>query len=188
MLAAAVAPSCPPAAASANTTKSANMSKNDCKHIPERSKPGDPVCSWANCQMLPIAGSDRCNMHHRKKEDLYAFKRLSIANRLQELRKHPDSRNLEIELALIRNILENVVNECDDFVRSSGQIMALVDRISALLQSNIRVGQITGELLSIEEVGNLAQKMVEIVSEYVTVDDLAEVIERFEEVLREEQG
>lgn len=162
------------------------MNHKDGIRIPERAPEGEPTCDYGSCQFRRVPGSKHCVLHHHQREDLYSFARVEIKNKLQEIRKHPDSRNLETELALIRHILENLINTCDeasDLIRCSGQILQLVDRVKDLLAANIKVGQITGELMTIEEVTTIAQTLVGIVAEFVTPQDLETVVERFSSAL-----
>ena len=160
------------------------QNNTDYKNLPQRATGDQKRCKCAGCDFRAVAESDFCAMH--KPEKLYDFTRVKIANRLDAIRKHPDSRNLEIELALIRHLLEKIVNTCQedtDYLRFSGQIMQMVDKISQLLKTNIQVGQITHQLLSIEEVVNIAQRIVGIVGDYLDIDTLQKVSDRVEEVL-----
>jgi len=162
------------------------QNSTDFKNTP-RAPVGDaPRCARAGCSLEAVLDSPYCAIHQHIGQSLYDFNRVKIQNRLEAMRKHPDAKNLEIELALIRHLLEKVVSTCTedmDFLRSSGQIMQLVDRISNLLKTNIRVEQVTHQLLSIEEVVEIAQKIVAIVGEYLDVDDIESVTQRIEEVL-----
>jgi len=166
------------------------MSKNDFKNVPTRAKEGEITCDQGGCdfKVVYIDGipQQHCALHHRVTEDLYKLKRADVINRLTEIRQHPDSRNLEVELALCRSILEETLNSCTeaiDFVRNSGTIGALIEKIERLLKSNVAIAQATGTLMSIEEVVTIAQALVAIVTEYLDQDDLAEIVERFQRVI-----
>lgn len=167
--------------------KQGNMQNNvDFKNTPMRATADQIRCARAGCNLRAIEGSEYCPTHQHFGKPLYDFNKVKIQNRLEAMRRHPDARNLEIELALIRHLLEKVVTNCTedmDFLRSSGQIMQLVDRISSLLKTNIKVEQVTHQLLSIEEVVEIAQKIVAIVAEYLDLDDIESVTQRIEEVL-----
>lgn len=158
----------------------------DFKNQPVRATGDQKRCERAGCDMRATENG-YCPMHqHFGNKGLYDFRRVQIANRLAEIRKHPDSKNLEVELALIRQILEKIVNTCEqdaDYLRFSGQIMQMVDKISHLLKTNIQLGQVTHQLLSIEEVIGIAQQIVVIVGDYLDEDALAKVSERIEQVL-----
>lgn len=158
----------------------------DFKQITLRAKEGETTCDIGGCALRAVPGSKYCGIHGNspQPESLYKFEKSKIALRLAEIRKHPDSQNLEVELGLIRHLLENIINKCNDemdFIQNSGQITQLVDKIQLLLKTNVHVGQVTKQLLSIEEVVTIAQQLVSIVSEYVDLDDLQEISERFEQ-------
>ena len=163
------------------------QNSKDFKNTPERATGDQKCCERAGCDLRAVANSKYCAIHqHLDRTELYDFDKVRIANRIDNIRKHPDSRNLEVELALIRHLLEKIVNVCKedtDFIRFSGQIMQMVDKISNLLKTNIQVSQVTHQLLSIEEVVTIAQSIVAIVAEYLDVDTLQEVSERVEKVL-----
>jgi putative heme degradation protein len=163
------------------------MNKNDFKNIPQRAKPGDQICNRPGCEfavaIVDGVPQTHCHIHLRDTSDLYRLNRVEVINRLNEIRRHPDSHTLEVELALLRNILESILNTCNesmDFIRNSGTIGSLVDKIEKLLKSNVSVAQATGALMSIEEVVTIAQALVAIVSEYLDPDELGEVVERFQ--------
>jgi len=162
------------------------MNKNDCKNIPKRAQEGDITCDRAGCHFAVIPGSNHCAIHHSKTPDLYQIDRAQVSARLQTMRHHPDANNLEVELALIRHILETLLKQCQDgeaLLRNSGTIGSLVDKVQNLLTANIRAGQITGSLLTIEEVVTIAQDLVSIVAEYVDEEDVQEIMSRFQESL-----
>jgi len=164
------------------------MNKNDFKNIPKRAEINEITCARAGCHFAVVPESRFCAIHHTTDGDLYKLDRAKIADRIAEIRKHPDSRNLEVELALIRHILEGILQKSEDMdklLRNSGTIGTLIDKIQALLSANIRVGQITGTLLSIEDVVTIAQALVAIVGEYVDENDVEEIMTRFQQVIGE---
>jgi hypothetical protein len=170
------------------------VNKNDFKNVPQRAKEGDRQCDHPGCQfavaIVDNVPQNHCHIHLRDTTDLYKLKRSEVINRLNEIRRHPDSRHLEIELALVRNILEETLNQCTeslDLIRNSGTIGSLVEKIEKLLKSNVAISQATGSLMSIEEVVTIAQALVAIVTEYLTPDELGEVVERFQQTIMSTQ-
>ena len=164
------------------------MAKNDFKNVPKRAKEGEITCDHPGCSFAIVPDSIHCAIHHRVTTDLYRLERAEVVNRLHEIRSHPDSRHLEIELALMRKMLETVLNQCQestDLIRNSGTIGSLIDKIQGLLASNVKIGQITGTLMTLEEVADIAKALVGIVAEYLDPDEIAEVVDQFEEVLYE---
>lgn len=157
----------------------------DFKQPLKKSTENDKRCAEARCTFASIPGTDYCPLHQPKNADLYAFKKTEIAANLHKMRNHQDFHTLEVEIGLIRYLLESYVNSCEthlDLMRNSGQMLQLVDRINGLLKSNIQVGQITGELMSKEQVVTIAQQMVTIISDYLTEDELGEVLGKFGEI------
>ncbi len=163
----------------------------DLKHTPQRcSDPDDPqrchgACNTGQCPFKAVPGTKLCPVHtvsgvqhnldQKKANDLYSFKNALARNRVNQFRNHPDFRNLEVEIAVVRLTLEEILNQCNasfDFLSYAPQITILVERIERLLKSNVRIGQLTGELMTLDQVAEIAQQLILAITERVNDPEL----------------
>jgi len=168
--------------------------ESDYKHIPQRCEPDDPRrCQSAGphgqCAFLSVPGTDRCPMHlggtrtenyvSGRTSELFNIKSIEVINQLQKFKNHPDSKKLTTELALLRVLLENTLNQCEssfDLLTHSSQIMNLTDKIQATLVSNTKLEEKIGDLLSIDQVISIAKALYSAVTERITDPDTLEKI------------
>ena len=170
----------------------------DEKHIPKRCKTNDPHrCATGDCEFLAVPGDTHCILHNRSqdldttKKGIYNFNMTEVALRIKQFKNHPDSKKLTEELGLLRLLLEQAVNKCEcayDLVTQSTQLTALVEKIRIVQQANINIEQKLGDLLSMEQVTEIAQALYDVVTlhikkqlpEDVALDTLEDIAKDFE--------
>jgi hypothetical protein len=111
--------------------------------------------------------------------------------RISAFRSHGDSRTLAIELGLLRLLLEQIINKCDgyDLIMNSVQISTLIGQIKELQTANIKLEQRVGDLLSMDQVIEIAQALYTAVTKYVSdVEILGKIAEDFENIASNSLG
>jgi hypothetical protein len=173
---------------------------NDEKLVPQRCDPADPRrCQKSamngQCPFLSIPGHDYCPIHgpvpDQNAAGLYAFNKTEVLVRISKFRGHGDSRTLAVELGLLRLLLEQLINKCEgpyDLLTCSGQISNLITQIKELQVANIKLEQKVGDLMTAEQVIEIAQGLYNVVSSILSTlpngtDLLAEIAEQFDVVL-----
>lgn len=128
------------------------------------------------CTMFKSEGSQYCPLHGGNMVDLPG-KSLNLyrirkwQNRLSEFKTANGSRTLSEELALLRMILEETVNNCQsemDLMLYSTKISDLVNDIKGLVLAADKLETKAGSLIGRTEGMVIAGKMVEIISRHVT--------------------
>lgn len=173
---------------------------DDQKHIPIRCAEDDPqrcqgMAKGNQCHFLSIPGEQYCVIHTKHKDQeakgLYEFNKTEVLSRLAAFKGHGDSKTLAIELGLLRLLLEQAVNKCEgpyDLLTNSVQLSALISQIKELQLANIKLEEKVGDLLSIEQVIEIAQKLYSVVVQHLEVlpgneEILGAIAEGFEETL-----
>jgi hypothetical protein len=150
------------------------------------SDPNDPErCTVAGangqCPYLREKGKPYCPRHitggftdgHGSLERLvggnYKLKK-EFAGRINELTTSDKIKNLREEIALMRMVLETIINRCDDaydLALAADQLSKLVDQINKLVVSCHKIEEATGMLLDKTVVINIGTIVVDILSKYV---------------------
>ena len=177
---------------------------SDEKHIPVRCEEDDPnrcqgMAQGDQCRFLSIPGEKFCVIHTKHRDQtakaLYEFNKTEVLSRIASFRGHGDSKTLAIELGLLRLLLEQAVNKCEgpyDLLTNSVQLSALISQIKELQLANVKLEEKVGDLLSLEQVIEIAQKLYAIVVEnlasltpesFQVEETLGKIAEAFEEVL-----
>lgn len=182
---------------------------NDMKNVPVRCENNDPRRCQKNtahgqCPFLSQPGANYCAIHgpiiDQNAQGLYQFNRTEVIHRINAFRSHGDSRTLAIELGLLRLLLEQLVNKCDayDLLMHSVQLTTLITQIKELQISNVKLEQKVGDLLSSEQVIDIAQSLYAVVSSTLLSNSnsnsnyppiphapelLAEIATKFEDIL-----
>ncbi len=183
-----------------------NQDDQDVKYIPVPCDADNPrrcvgETSQGQCKFLAIPDMKYCPIHapggtmgiilKRQEKALYDIKRGEVLHRLNQFRSHPDSKNLTVELGIIRLTLEEILNKCEsnwDFVANSATILRLTEQIEKLLKSNIRVEQLTGELMTLEQVTQIAQALITLIAEHVTdVEVIQKIADGFNHIINNSQ-
>lgn len=114
------------------------------------------------------SGKPLCPLHGTPpRPSLYRISNTDVADRMNDMRKNPQSYTLEHELALVRVLLETVLQQCDSaatLIVRSGHLLELTSQVERLLGANIKLAEKTNNLLSIEQVTEIAQSLIDIVA------------------------
>lgn len=174
---------------------------NDEKQVPIRCPENDPHRCQASarggqCPFLAMPGTIHCPIHGSKEiraseNALYQFNKTEVLARISAFRSHGDSRTLAIELGLLRLLLEQIINKCDgyDLIMNSVQISTLIGQIKELQTANIKLEQRVGDLLSMDQVIEIAQALYTAVTKYVSdVEILGKIAEDFENIASNSLG
>lgn len=172
---------------------------NDHKYVPQRCAENNPhrcqgsTAKGGQCPFLAVPPTQFCPIHgnhtirHETEETLYQFNRTEVLHRLQELRKHPAANKLTEELGILRLTLETLLNRCEDnydLVTNSAAITNLILSIEKTLSTNVKLEQRLNDLLSLEQVIEMAQSFFNVITEHINDPQILDVIAtRFEEVM-----
>jgi len=141
---------------------------NDQKNVPVRCKEDDPnrcqgMTKRGQCPFLAMPDHKHCVIHGRVQENtsLYNFERTEVLARLSVFRGHTDSRTLATELGVLRLLLEQIINKCGEYelLQNSVQIASIIDKIKDLQLANTKLEERVGDLLSVEQVIEVAQQL-----------------------------
>jgi hypothetical protein len=139
----------------------------------------------SQCMNLKESGYEYCPLHnviakhHETKQQLQIYRFKKFERRLAEIKTANGSRSLDEELALMRMLLEEVVNKCGDstdLLLYSNRMMELVTKIQGLVLSAQKLASQTGMLVGRAEALVIAGKVVETLSKRITDENLLTLI------------
>lgn len=154
------------------------------KNIPERVDPDSPIrcqgiCAGKfQCNNKQVPGSKFCLLHgggkvsgkdERKELRLYAFHKFQ--DRIDKFCDHSEHLDLSMELALLRQLLEALVNrasDLNDLLMYSPQIQDLVIRIEKLVSSMNKLEKELGGVLDKGALMQMVSEILNIISSSVT--------------------
>ena len=155
-----------------------------CQHIIPRS---------GQCRNVAIEGCQYCSPHggHVQERKIKALEmknyRLSkFKARAEELSGSTQLSSLKDEVAILRILIEERINRCEgsvDLLLQSGPLSDLIMKCGALVEKCTKLEDKLGNLLDREKVTILAQTIVEVVSNYVSDDQLDEIAESISKTL-----
>jgi len=128
-----------------------------------------------------VEGILNCPVHARveikraevKSLNIYRIKKFE--RRLVEMKEATGARSLDEELALLRMVLEEVLNKCDsgvDLLLYSERIMDLISQVRATVQVAEKLATRTGMLVGRAEALQIAGTTVEIIARHIENDTL----------------
>lgn len=157
----------------------------DFKRMPIHCEENNPHACDHCGKFLAIPGSKYCPIHAATSENdlakagLYDVAKNIAMQKLDHLKNHSEANSLTNELAILRVLLEQVINSCEgpfDFLMKEATISKLVLSIQTTLVANQKVEERLGELLSTEQVIAIIQKFFEIIAEFITDPNILEQI------------
>jgi hypothetical protein len=152
------------------------------------------------CKFLAQENQAYCTYHldpnKTENANLYEFNRTEFHSkfsaRINQFRKHERTRDISEEIGVLRVILERTLTRCTDdyeLILQAPNIQELIDKIEKLIQSSIKIDKYIGELLSKQQVLQIAQELVNVVAEEVQSEDtIRKIAKRFEEIVNRNQG
>lgn len=157
------------------------------------SHPDDPnrchgVSAAGPCPYVKVPPSNFCEMHggNKAKEsaDRKACKNYRLTQfraRTEELSNNSNLSSLRDEVAILRMIIEEKVNACQDtqqLLLRSGPLSDLVMKCGTLVEKCQKLEAKLGNHLDKSKVTQFAQICVEIMSIYIDADDMGEVSDK----------
>ena len=150
------------------------------------------ICSFLGCNRETEEGSDYCLKHggafvrkRKKIEGLRNYRLNRYKQRANELVESEKLKDLRDEVAILRILLEERFNACEDtatLILHSGTISDLILKINQLVTSCHKLDLQLGDMLDREVVMEMADKIIELISE--EVND-SEALDRISESLTE---
>lgn len=110
--------------------------------------------------------------------------------RVQELKDDSEIRSLKNEIGILRMLIEDRFQRCDDDVSLQIHSAAIADmlmKVEKLVSSCIRSEKALGELLDKGQIVQFGQEVVEIISEYVKPEQLEEVASKIVEAMERKE-
>lgn len=177
-----------------------SVKSNDHKYTPIRVAADDPrrcqgkgLQGNPQCNFQALPGSLNCPMHQSRgsrdnTKSIYRFAQTDILARMEEFVEHPESRHLRSELALSRILLERMFDKYSatefDLIANAGPISAAIAQVNSTLLANTKLEEKLGNLMTVQQVANLAQRMISVILLHVHDEDVQEAIAvGFEEIL-----
>ncbi len=143
------------------------------------------ITAYGQCDFREIPGKKLCAIHISntlridEKQNQRNYRIAKYRTRLEELVDNPQAKNLREEIGLLRILLEEQFNACQnttDLLLHSNKISDLVLKIEKLVASCHRLEKSTGALLDKSAAIQLAGKFVQIIAEEVDSPELIEKI------------
>lgn len=155
----------------------------------ERVADDDPLrCNAVNvgphgdqCHFKAVLNSKFCYIHGgssqenlNKKAALANYRLQQYGERVADFANNPEVKNLREEIGIVRMLLEQVINKCDDsnkLLIYSDKISTLVNQISKLVDTCQRLEEKNNNLLDRKVVIVIADSIVTLIGQYVTDPD-----------------
>ena len=147
---------------------------------------GDKQCEASTpamvCRHAAVDGTDYCPRHGgtmirrrqaEKRLEMYHLKRWK--KRVEEFAGHTEIKDLHEEIGIVRMMLEETLNKCDDpddLLQNSGRITAMVDKVQALIATVDKMD--ARAALAPDVLTRLAAEWVQIICVYITDENQLE--------------
>ncbi|KKM77471.1 hypothetical protein LCGC14_1369760 [marine sediment metagenome] len=156
-----------------------------------RVKKDDPLRCQANtrsgqCNLKAVPNSKCCIVHggameqkNKERKNLKNYRLAKFQVRAAELGNSNHLTSLTDEVAILRLLIEEMVNSCDDtseLLLRAGPLADLVMKSEKLVSSCHRLDSKLGNLLSKDQVMQFAQLVVEIISNEISDEKVLDII------------
>ncbi len=133
------------------------------------------ITGKGQCQMAAMPGHSRCRihggaMHGQAKKEIRNYRLGKHQARVEEFADNDKVKSLREEIGIIRMVLEEVVNKCNEAIDlqiNAGRIMSLVAQVNVLVTSCHKLEASTGLLLDKTQILQLADVLTAIMARYV---------------------
>lgn len=150
------------------------------------------------CRNVVVEGSQYCPAHggnrafkSAQEKGLRNYRLTKFRQRIQELGNSDEIISLRDEIGILRLLIEEKINRCDDendLLLMSGPLSDLLMKSEKLITSCNRLEAKLGNLLDRTKIVTMAQTFVQIISKYVTDENILETISNeIADTLKEEQ-
>jgi hypothetical protein len=132
-----------------------------------KARPGMQYCP-RHCHVAEVMAGKRAANRYRL---------LQYQERMTELSSDGEIKNLRAEIGILRMVLEETLIQCDTpakFACYSGKVSDTIIKIKTLVQACHKLEVAMGHMLDRDKVMLIAQRIVEIVSDFVTDPDKLE--------------
>jgi hypothetical protein len=158
-------------------TKVAQMSSSPVQRITDEADPNrcQAIGAGNQCNMLSMDGSQFCALHGgnvaiqaQAKKDAFRYNAAKWQSRIERHSDDPEIKKLNIEIGVLRLLLEERLNQCKtdiDLMTHSPAISQMVLNIERLVTSCHRLEDKMGHHLDKSAVIQFASQVVEILSE-----------------------
>jgi len=143
------------------------------------------ITARGQCQCVREAGSDFCSMHGGtvgaetlRKREMRNYRLTKFKARTDELAANSNLASLRDEVAILRMMIEEKVNSCQDsqhLLLMSGPLSDLIMKCGVLVEKCQRLESRLGNHLDRTKVTQLAQVCVEIIASHLDDNDIDEV-------------
>jgi hypothetical protein len=133
--------------------------------------------SGIQCSNRRVDGATRCPLHGANKQleatenaSLRVYRLSKFKQRASELTDHDNVKSLREEIAILRIIIEERINKCDDahdLVIQSGPISDMIMKVEKVVSSCHRLEGQLGNLLDKQAVKNLAATLMQILAQKI---------------------
>jgi len=138
------------------------------------------------CYNVVVEGSEYCPAHggnrafkKQQEKGLRNYRLTKFKQRIQELSNSDEIISLREEIGILRILIEEKINSCNDktdLLLISGPLSDLVMKSEKLVTSCNRIEAKLGNLLDRTKIVTMAQTFVQIISNYVTDESILEAI------------
>jgi hypothetical protein len=156
----------------------------------ERAKPGDQQCEHVNCNgqcnLKAVDGGNRCRAHGGNKQEnsikakeLRNYRLARFNARIGEMGNSDYLLNLKDEVGVMRYILEEKLNACQntqDLILQSGPLTDMIMKIDRVVTSCSKLEMKLGNFLDRTKITSMAQVIVQIITRHVTDETVIEAI------------
>ncbi len=136
------------------------------------------------CRNKCVPGQKGCAMHCSPAKERKAanrqFQLTRWRTRVSEFADAPEIKSLREEIGIIRMILENTINMCDDHVSlliNSDKISKMVNDIDKLVNSCHKLEEKTGQVLDKTQIGTILDVIIKAITDQVADPDIIEAIQ-----------
>lgn len=134
------------------------------------------------CYYEKVEGSEYCAMHggqaavrKEKKQQMYdlhksAWLQKIADSQLDNFSKGKNKFNLSEELGILRIVLQEILGQCtnvNELMRHNQKISYIISQIERLINSSLKLDQKLGQLVSKDEMINIAQAIVECIQTHI---------------------
>jgi putative component of toxin-antitoxin plasmid stabilization module len=152
------------------------------------------IQSQGQCMYFAEEGSKFCIMHggrhaaaNKEREGLRNYRLTKFNARLQQLGDSPDIKSLRDEIAILRIIMEERLNQCadtKDLIYQSGPISDLVMKIDRVVTSCHKLEEKMGALLDKQAIIQFGSELVSLIGDEIKDEEaLARIAHRIYEII-----
>ncbi len=129
------------------------------------------------CPLEALPYKQFCHVHirlsavgHRNEQEQSKFRLRKWQARVDEFAIHPEAKTLQDEIGILRMLLEEIINSCNDstmLVLNSHKISDIVTRIEKLVSSCHKLERATGALLDKNTIMMFITRLIEVIGTHV---------------------